>query len=384
MILGRSVLMVHSGAKALRHGLRLSAWKFGLVLVFAAASALIFTGCNRGNAAAPQGPPPMPVKVQTVQDQQIGDASEYVATIKSRNSATIMSDVEGWIFDIHVHSGQLVKKGDTLMEIDPRRQRAAVSNFDSQKASKEAALQWAKSQLDRTRALAANGVVSKQDLEQAQSNYDGALADVKAMDAQITSSQVQLKYYSVFAPTDGIVGDVPVHVGDRVTNTTPLTTIDERNGLEVYISIPSEHARDIKMGSPVEVLDQAGKVLLKTNVYFISPQVETGTQSILVKAPADKAADVLRNMQLVRARIVWNTHSGVTIPVIAVSRISGQFFAFIATDDNGKTVVHQRPLELGEITGNDYTVLSGLNPGEKVVIAGGQNLADGAPVTIQQ
>jgi len=326
----------------------------------------------------------MPVKVQTVQDQQIGDASEYVATIKSRNSATIMSDVEGWIFDIHVHSGQLVKKGDTLMEIDPRRQRAAVSNFDSQKASKEAALQWAKSQLDRTRALAANGVVSKQDLEQAQSNYDGALADVKAMDAQITSSQVQLKYYSVFAPTDGIVGDVPVHVGDRVTNTTPLTTIDERNGLEVYISIPSEHARDIKMGSPVEVLDQAGKVLLKTNVYFISPQVETGTQSILVKAPADKAADVLRNMQLVRARIVWNTHSGVTIPVIAVSRISGQFFAFIATDDNGKTVVHQRPLELGEITGNDYTVLSGLNPGEKVVIAGGQNLADGAPVTIQQ
>jgi RND family efflux transporter MFP subunit len=378
MILGRSVLMVHSGAKALRHGLRLSAWKFGLVLVFAAASALIFTGCNRGNAAAPQGPPPMPVKVQTVQDQQIGDASEYVATIKSRNSATIMSDVEGWIFDIHVHSGQLVKKGDTLMEIDPRRQRAAVSNFDSQKASKEAALQWAKSQLDRTRALAANGVVSKQDLEQAQSNYDGALADVKAMDAQITSSQVQLKYYSVFAPTDGIVGDVPVHVGDRVTNTTPLTTIDERNGLEVYISIPSEHARDIKMGSPVEVLDQAGKVLLKTNVYFISPQVETGTQSILVKAPADKAADVLR------ARIVWNTHSGVTIPVIAVSRISGQFFAFIATDDNGKTVVHQRPLELGEITGNDYTVLSGLNPGEKVVIAGGQNLADGAPVTIQQ
>ncbi len=376
--------MVHSGTEALSSGSRLSAWKFGSVLLSATAFVLLFTGCNRSNAAAPQGPPLMPVKVQTVQDQQIGDASEYVATIKSRNSATIMSDVEGWIFDIHVHSGQLVKKGDTLMEIDPRRQRAAVSNFDSQKASKEAALQWAKSQLYRTKALAANGVVSKQDLEQAQSNYDGALADVKAMDAQITSSQVQLKYYSVFAPTDGIVGDVPVHVGDRVTNTTPLTTIDERNGLEVYISIPSEHARDIKMGSPVEVIDQAGKVLLKTNVYFISPQVETGTQSILVKAPADKAADLLRNMQLVRARIVWNTHSGVTIPVIAVSRISGQFFAFVVTDDNGKTVVHQRPVELGEITGNNYTVLSGLNAGEKVVIAGGQNLADGAPVVIQQ
>lgn len=377
--------MVHSGMQTPGHSPQPGAWKCGLLFLLATASVLLlFTGCNRGNAAAPSGPPPTPVKVETVQNQQIGDSSEYVATIKSRNSATIMSDVEGWIFDIKVHSGQLVKKGDTLMEIDPRRQRAAVSNYDSQKASREAARVWAKSQLDRTRALAASGVVSKQDLEQAQSNYDSAVADVEALDAQIVSSKVQLKYYSVFAPTDGIVGDIPVHVGDRVTNTTPLTTIDERNGLEVYISIPSEHARDVKMGSPVEVLDQAGKVLLRTNVYFISPQVESGTQSILVKAPADKAADVLRNLQLVRARIVWSTHSGVTIPVIAVSRISGQFFAFIAEDENGKTVAKQRPLDLGEIVGNNYTVLSGLNPGERVVVAGGQNLADGAPIQIQQ
>jgi RND family efflux transporter MFP subunit len=346
--------------------------------------ALLTVGCNRNNAAAAQAPPPSPVKVQAVQDQQIGDASDYVATIKSRHSATIMSDVEGWIFDIHVHSGQVVKKGETLMEIDPRRQRAALSNFDSQKASKEAALQWAKSQLDRTTALAANGVVSKQDLEQAQTNYNGAVADVKALDAMITSNQVQLKYYSVFAPTDGIIGDIPVHVGDRVTNTTPLTTIDERTGLEVYISIPSEHARQIKMGAPVEVLDQAGNVLLRTNVDFISPQVESGTQSILAKAPADKAADVLRAMQLVRARILWSTHAGLTIPVIAVSRISGQFFAFVAEQDNGKTVARQRPLELGEIIGNDYAVLGGLKPGERVVVAGGQNLVDGAPIQIQQ
>ncbi len=358
--------------------------RYALLLFLSAGLVLWVTGCSHNGAAQAQAPPASPVKVQAAQDQQIGDSSEYVATIKSRHSATIMSDVEGWIFGIHVHSGQLVKKGETLMEIDPRRQRAALSNYDSQKASKEAALQWAKSQLDRTTALAANGVVSKQDLEQAQTNYNGAVADVKALDATIISNQVQLKYYSVFAPTDGIVGDIPVHVGDRVTNTTPLTTIDERTGLEVYISIPSEHAREIKMGAPVEVLDQAGKVLLRTNVDFISPQVESGTQSILAKAPADKAADVLRAMQLVRARIVWSTHTGLTIPVIAVSRISGQFFAFVAEQDNGKTVARQRPLELGEIIGNDYAVLSGLNPGEKIVAAGGQNLIDGMPIQIQQ
>jgi RND family efflux transporter MFP subunit len=348
------------------------------------ALALLGVGCNRGNADAPQGPPALPVKVLKVQEQPIGDSSEYVATIKSRHSATIMSDVEGWIFGIHVHSGQLVHKGETLMEIDPRRQQATVSNFDSQRRSKEANLAWAKAQYERTKALAEGGVVSKQELDQAQSTYEGAVADVKALDAQIESSKVQLRYYSVFAPTDGIVGDVPVHVGDRVTNTTPLTTIDERSGLEVYISIPSEHATEIRMGAPVEVVDQSGKVLLRTSVYFISAQVESGTQSVLVKAPADQAADVLRNLQEVRARILWSTHPGITVPVVAISRVSGQFFAFVAEQDNGKPVARQRPLQLGEIVGNDYAVLSGLKPGDQVVVSGGQNLTDGAPVRIEQ
>ena len=375
--------MIHRSLRVRSRAFRQRALKFGFLIVPVAGLAWL-AACSRGSAEGPQGPPTMPVKVEAVQSQPIGDASEYVATIKSRNSATINSDVEGWIVDIHVHSGQVVKKGDTLMEIDPRRQRAAVSNFDSQKASKEAALQWAKAQFERTKALSAAGVVSKQDLDQAQSNYDSALADVKSMDAQITQQQVQLKYYSVFAPTDGIVGDVPVHVGDRVTNTTMLTTIDERSGLEVYVSIPSEHARDIKMGAPVEVIDKNDNVLLKTAVDFISPQVETGTQSILVKAPANQAADALRSMQLVRARILWSTHSGITVPVIAVSRVSGQFFAFVTEQDNGKLVAHQRPLQLGEITGNDYAVLSGLKAGDQVVISGGQNLADGMPVRVEQ
>ena len=375
--------MIHRSFRVRSCALRRGALKFGW-LIIPVAGLVMLADCSRGSAEGPQGPPVMPVKVQAVQTQSIGDASEYVATIKSRNSATIMSDVEGWIVDIRVHSGQLVKKGDTLMEIDPRRQRAMVSNFDSQKASKEAALQWAKAQFERTKALSAAGVVSKQDFEQAQSNYDAAVADVKSMDAQITQQQVQLRYYNVFAPTDGIVGDVPVHVGDRVTNTTMLTTIDERSGLEVYVSIPSEHARDIKMGAPVEVIDKNDNVLLKTAVDFISPQVETGTQSILVKAPANQAADALSSMQLVRARVLWSTHAGIAVPVIAVSRVSGQFFAFVAEQDNGKLVAHQRPLQLGEITGNDYAVLSGLKAGDQVVVSGGQNLADGMAVKIEQ
>jgi RND family efflux transporter MFP subunit len=326
----------------------------------------------------------MPVKVQRVGSQEIGNSSEYVATIKSRNSATIMSDVEGWIFAIHVKSGDLMKKGQSLMEIDPRRQAATVSNWESQRASKEANLQLAKVQLDRAKGLYASGVVSKQDLDQAQSTYEAAAADVKSLDAQIHQQEVQLKYFSVFAPVDGIVGDIPVHVGDRVTNTTVLTTIDERRGLEVYLPIPSERAKDLKMGAPVQILDAAGNPILDTRVTFISPQVDTASQTILAKAPVDQAADRLRSQQLVHARVTWSVQPGITIPVVAVSRVSGQFFAFVAEQKDGKEVARQLPLTLGEISGNNYRVISGLKPGDDVIVSGGQNLADGMPIKIEQ
>jgi multidrug efflux pump subunit AcrA (membrane-fusion protein) len=133
-----------------------------------------------------------------------------------------------------------------------------------------------------------------------------------------------------------LLGDIPVHVGDRVTNTTVLTTIDERRGLEVYLPIPSDRAKELKIAAPVQILDAAGDVILTTRVYFISPQVDTSTQSVLAKAPVDQAADRLRSQQLVRARITWGTQPGITIPVVAVSRISGQFFAFIAQQKTGR------------------------------------------------
>ena len=355
-----------------------------LVLVAAGLVLSCSVACNRGAAEGPQGPPVMPVKVQQVGSHDFGDTSEYVATIKSRNSATLMSDVEGWIVRISVKSGDVVKKGQSLMEIDPRRQAATVSNWESQRASKVATQQLAKVQYDRAKGLFASGVISKQDLDQAQSAFESANADVKSLDAQIDQQQVQLRYFAVHSPVDGIVGDIPVHVGDRVTNTTPLTTVDERSGLEVYLPISAEHAKDLKLGAPVQILDAAGNVILNTKVYFISPQVDTATQTILAKAPVDQAADRLRSLQLVKARITWGTQPGITLPVVAATRVSGQFFAFVVEHKDGKEIVHQVPVTLGEINGNDYRVIAGLKAGDEVVVAGGQNLADGMPVKIQQ
>ena len=146
----------------------------GLIVLLGTAigAALALAGCTRGTASGPQAPPSMPVKVQQqIADSEVGNTSEYVATIKSRNSATIMSDVEGWIFDIHVHSGELGEEGR-----HPDGDRSAAAAGHGFQLGIAASLQTghtgvgASCSWNAPRALYASGVVSKQDLDQAQSN----------------------------------------------------------------------------------------------------------------------------------------------------------------------------------------------------------------------
>src|SRR4029077_8893441 len=112
----------------------------------------------------------------------------------------------------------------------------------------------------------------------------------------------------------------------------------------------------------------------------ISPRVDDATQSVLVKSTVPNRGGALRASQYVRARIVWNTTNGIAIPVTAVLRVSGQFFAFVAEDAGGKLVAKQRAIKVGPITGDSYPVRDGLKPGERIVTPGTMRLADGAPI----
>ncbi|HLV88973.1 MAG TPA: efflux RND transporter periplasmic adaptor subunit [Candidatus Sulfotelmatobacter sp.] len=355
----------------------------GLLL---AASALACTnfGCSGKPGENPQaggGPPAMPVKVLQAQAVPIADAGEYVATLKSRDSTVIMPQVEGQITQIFVHSGDRVEGGSPLMEIDPLKQQATVKSQESARAAQQANLSLAKQQYDRAQGLASAGVVSKQDLDQAKAAYDAAQAQMDSLEAQVNEQEVQLHYFKVVAPRSGIVGDIPVRVGDRVTTSTQLTTVDQPGSLEVYVYVPVERSPQLKMNLPVQVLDSTGKVLADTRVSFISPQVDNSTQTVLIKARIANGNDALRQSQFVRARVVFGTHTNPEVPMLAVTRLAGQYFAFVAEpQDGGRFVARQRPLKIGQTVGNDFEVQDGINPGEKVIISGTQFLLDGAPV----
>jgi RND family efflux transporter MFP subunit len=352
-------------------------------LLAVALAATVACSKNAGQNPHAGGPPAMPVKVMEAKAVPVNDTSDYVATLKSRDSAVIMPQVEGQITQIFVHSGDRVQAGSALVEIDPLKQQATVKSQESARAAQQANLSWAKQQYQRAEGLAAAGVVSKQDLDQAKAAMDAAQAQMDALDAQVKEQQVQLHYYKLVAPRNGIVGDIPVRVGDRVTTTTLLTTVDQPGSLEAYVYVPIERSSQLKMNLPVQVLDSSGNVVANTRISFISPQVDNTTQTVLVKARIANGNDALRQSQFIRARIVWGTHQSPKVPILAVSRLAGQYFAFVAEPQGGGYVAKQRALTVGETVGNDFEVRDGIKPGDKIIISGTQFLMDGAPVMPQ-
>jgi RND family efflux transporter MFP subunit len=296
-----------------------------------------------------------------------------------------MPQVEGIITQIFVHSGEHINAGAPMMQIDPAKQQATVNSQDHARAAQVAQLKWAQQNYERVNGLASAGVVSKQELDQARATLDAAEAQLHSLEAQVNEQQVQLHYFQVVAPRAGIVGDIPVRVGDRVVTTTQLTTVDRPGSLEAYIYVPIEKSAQLKMNLPVQIVDGSGNLLASSRITFISPQVDTSTQSVLAKATIANSNDSLRTAQLIRARVVWGSAEKPVVPVVAVSRIGGLYFAFVAEpDQKGGYVVHQKPLQIGQIVGNNYVVLDGVKPGDKVVISGTQFLIDGIPVVPQE
>ena len=205
-------------------------------------------------------------------------------------------------------------------------------------------------------------------------------ADWEAATAAKVTQQRELAYYNLQAPFDGIVGDIPVHLGDYVSSQTLLTTVDENKELEAYVYIPTERAGNIRMDLPVQIVTSTGDLIESSKIYFISPQVDNALQGILVKAPIHTSLDRFRNEQLVKARVIWSTAPTPTVPVLAVTRIGGQPFVYVATQQGNGHVAKQRAVTLGDTIGNNYAVTGGLTPGDQVIVSGTQFLIDGTPV----
>ncbi len=321
----------------------------------------------------------MPVQVSLVADSAVATTDTYVSTIKSRRSSTMQPQVDGNLTRIFVKSGDVVKAGQVLMQIDPLKQVATVQAQQGTEQQQKSTYEYNQADLARQKALFEAGVISKQAYEiavQAAGNSRGALDSAAAL---TNTQRQQLAYYQIRAPFAGVVGDIPVHVGDYVSAATVLTTVDQNDDLEAYIYVPTERAAQVRTGLAVDLLDTAGNLLAHSIIDFISPQVDNGLQSVLAKASVP-ASTHLRNQQLVNARVTFATNQVPTVPVLAVTRIGGQSFIYVAVPKGNGYSAHLTTVNLGEPIGNIYPVKSGLKLGDRIILSGTQFLQEGMPV----
>ena len=337
-------------------------------------------GAAAGGAAG-GGMPAMPVEIVTLEAKPVEQTTEFVGTVKSRRSTDIQPQVEGFITRIAARPGQRVKAGDLLIEIDSRLQEGQLAGLESVRAQREIDVTYARQEAERSSKLLAAGAASQMDADRAVNDLKSAEAQLRTVQEQIRTARTDLGYYRVTAPAAGIVGDIPVREGDRVTKATVLTSVDANAGLEVYISVPVQQATKLRLGLPVRIVDDAGATIAEEKINFVAPSVDERTQTVLVKTPVS-VPGTLRTEQYVRSFIIWTTEPAIVVPVTAITRINGQWFAFVAeAGEGGKGLVaRQRSVEVGPVVGNAYTVQQGLKAGDRLIAAGIQKIRDGAPV----
>jgi len=392
-------------------------------------------------ACRPGGPPrsmggegggegqPTPVAVGRVEEQQIEETSEFMASLGSQQVASIRPQVSGQVTRVLVQLGSQVAAGAPLFEIDSRQQQAAVAgqtagiaaaqaNLESGRAllsqlradrmRLEAAAEFAREQHERNLRLLAEGAISQaqadqssRDLRQAEAALAAQQEQIRAQEAAILRAerevqqaqaeaerqQVQLQFFQVTAPFAGIVGDVLVRQGDYVTPQTVLTTLTQTQALELNLNIPLQRAPQLRIGTPVQILDSRGEVIGSSQISFIAPEANAATQSVLAKALLENPAGQLRSAQFVRTRVIWEERPALLVPVTAVARLGAQTFVYTVQTTEPPAegmppgaVAVQRPVQLGSIYGNSYEVLEGLEANEPIVLSGLQKIRDGAPI----
>ncbi|MET0344277.1 MAG: efflux RND transporter periplasmic adaptor subunit [Polyangiales bacterium] len=345
-------------------------------------SLLAFGAC-RADAPARIEPPPLLIEAAVLAPQPIEETSEYLATLSSRRAITLYPRVSGYVREILVTPGQKVRAGTPLLVVDPSTERASLDNLVATRASLAASASYARDHFTRQKTLRADGIVSQQDLDQARTNAEQAEATLRASDAQIASQRARLGQYSILAPFEGMIGDVPVKLGDFVSPSTVLSSITEDARLEAYVSVPVERVKDLTTDSQIRLVASDGVVIAEGPVTFVSPRADPSTQLVLLKASFPPLPS-LRPDQVVRARVVWSRRTGLSLPTSAVMRQAGQYFAFVVEAGAGDVrTVKRVAIGLGDLHGNDYAIERGLEPGQRIAVSGIRQLADGTRVTLK-
>jgi membrane fusion protein (multidrug efflux system) len=334
-----------------------------------------------GEAAKESGPPPETVSTAPAQVRAWQSTLSGVGTITGAQSVAVSTEVPGLVTQIRFRSGDVVDKGQTLVELDARKERAEL-------AAAVARHERARVEVARAVPLAARGVIPEAERDNAETALATTAGEVAALRAQLDDKLVR-------APFAGRTGILAVDPGQYLAPGTAVTTLESVGGVFVDFTLPQEQAGTVVVGTPVEVAVRGGKPYAGT-VTAVDPTIDATTRSIRLRASLPEHGDTLRTGMYVAVTVVLPARTDVVIvPATAIVHASYGDSVFVvepkpagspgmAKTPAGATVhvVRQQFVRTGEMRGDFVVVTEGVTPGQTLVTAGAFKLRNGSPVVI--
>jgi len=357
------------------------------------------TGCNKepaagttaaaasapaSGAASGAGGAPVSVTAVRAQKRDVDVMLEATGTVTALNSVDIRPQVSSVITKVNIREGQFVKAGDTLFTLDDRNDQVNLAKAQAQLAKDLAALADAQRQLARNRDLLAQNFISQGAVDTSQTQVESQQAVVTADKAAIEAARVGLGYNRITAPAAGRAGAINVYAGTTVQpGGTSLVTITQLAPIAVSFSLPQRNLGDALQtmragGGKVMAVLPEGRTPLAGKLQFVDNSVDANSGTVKVKAQFDNADEALWPGAFVNVRLAVRALKDATV-VPQASVIQGPRGTIVYTIDAQNKAV-ARPIEVVYASGLDAAI-TGVQPGEKVVVDGRQNLRHGAPVS---
>ncbi len=306
---------------------------------------------------------PVQVRVVTVTRQELPSQIELVGTVVPVNRAAIAAKVTGTIDKMPVVLGSRVQKGDLLVQISAEEISAKVMQAQAQLAQ-------AKRNLDREEKLLKKGAATSENVKSLRDMY-------RVAKAAYDGARTMLGYTTITAPFAGQVTRKLANVGDLATPGTPLLVMENSKKLQVVTAVPEGLVRRIKAGDHLDVSIPAAKQVLVGTVAEIAPAVDPLSRTSTVKINIAETAH-LHSGQFARVALPGKTASNIFVPPSAIITLGQMNKIFVAL--NGKA--HLRLVRTGIHQDGKIEILSGLNPGDRVIVDNNKLLVDGQPLTI--
>ena len=345
-----------------------------------------------GPGGAPAGPQTYPVI--EVEPQTTTLNTDYPATIEGIQDIEIRPKVDGFVQNIYVDEGAVVKKGQLLFKINAPQYEQAVRTAAASISSAQAEVNAAQLQVTKTKPLVDKDIISKYELDAAQLMQQTKQAALSQARASLVNAKVNLGYTKITSPVDGIVGSIPFRTGSLVSSSSaqPLTTVSNTSKVYAYFSLNEKQLLDfsntygsgtlkeqMKKIPPVSLILADGSIFdKKGHIESINSQLNTSTGSASLRATFSNPTALLKSGGSALVRIPRTVDSALLIPQKSTVDIQGKKFVFIL-GDSAKVI--NTEIEIMDLTsGKFYVVTKGLKAGEKIVVEGLQGLKDGVKI----